>query len=110
MFPLPKLTPELSRVLCYRVTKTDAKSLCIDSQIKRNEMMWNWLFDMDALTLSNVWIFDLVNMDSMAYWSHINMSFLKKVLKISLVIRNNSDYKHHTYKILVLIYVLYINT
>lgn len=84
MFPLPKLTPNLNRVLCYRIASTDAKSICTDSQLKRNEMMWNWLFDEDALTYSDVWIFDLTHMDSMAMWAHFNLSFMKKVLKISL--------------------------
>lgn len=86
MFPLPKLTPDLNRVLCYRMATTDAKAFCPDNQMKRNEMMWNWLFDEDALTYSDVWIFDLTNMDSMALWAHFNISFMKKVLKINMVI------------------------
>jgi len=86
MFPLPKLTPEFHRVLCYRMTTTDAKAFCPDSQLKRNELMWNWLFDQDALTLGDVWIFDLTNMDSMAQWAHLNLSFMKKILKINMVI------------------------
>jgi hypothetical protein len=85
MFPLPKLTPDLNRVLCYRMATTDAKAFCPDNQLKRNEMMWNLLFDEDELTLGNVWIFDLTNMDTMAQWAHFNMNFMKKVLKISLV-------------------------
>ncbi|VVC37055.1 Cellular retinaldehyde binding/alpha-tocopherol transport,CRAL/TRIO, N-terminal domain,CRAL-TRIO lipid [Cinara cedri] len=84
MFPLPKLTPDLSRVLCYRMATTDAKAFCMDSQLKRNEMIWNWCFEKDPLTLSNVWIFDLTNMDTMAQWAHFNISFMKRVLKINL--------------------------
>ncbi|XP_060877757.1 uncharacterized protein LOC132950356 [Metopolophium dirhodum] len=84
MFPLPKLTPEFHRVLCYRMATTDAKAFCPDSQLKRNELMWNWLFDEDALTLGDIWIFDLTNMDSMAQWAHFNLSFMKKILKINM--------------------------
>lgn len=86
MFPLPKLTDDYNRVLCYRIATTDAKIFCPDFTLKRNELMWNWLFDEDELTLGDVWIFDLTNMDSLAQWAHFNMSFMKKVLKISMVI------------------------
>lgn len=85
MFPLPKLTPDLSRVFCYQMATTDAKAYCTDSQLKRNEMMWNWCFEKDPLTLSAVWIFDLTNMDTMAQWAHFNISFMKKIFKISMV-------------------------
>jgi len=88
MFPLPKLTPEFHRVLCYRMSTTNAKLFCPDSQLKRNELMWNWLFDEDALMLGVIWIFDLTNMDSMAQWAHFNLSFMKKVLKLNLVIKS----------------------
>ncbi|XP_015378749.1 PREDICTED: alpha-tocopherol transfer protein-like [Diuraphis noxia] len=84
MFPLPKLTPDFYRVLCYQMTTTDAKAFCPDNQLKRNELMWNWLFDEDALTLGDIWIFDLTNMDSMAQWAHFNLSFMKKILKINM--------------------------
>lgn len=85
MFPLPKLTEDLSRVLCYRMITKDAKSFCPDFQMKRNEIMWNWLFSQDALTLNNVWIFDIGNMDSLAMWAHFNLNFMKKILKTSMV-------------------------
>lgn len=98
MFPLPKLTPDLNRVLCYRMATTDAKAFCPDSQLKRNEMMWNWLFDEDELTYSNVWIFDLTNMDSIAIWAHFNLSFMKKILKISMVIIQNLNIYDMTFK------------
>lgn len=84
MFPLPKLTPEFHRVLCYQVASTNAKAFCPDSQMKRNEMMWNWLFNEDSLTLGDIWIFDLTNLDSMAQWAHFNINFMKKILKINL--------------------------
>lgn len=84
MFPLPKLSEDLSRVLCYRMMTNDSKSFCTDFQMKRNEMMWNWLFSQDALTLNNVWIFDIENMDSLAIWGHFNLNFMKKVLKTSM--------------------------
>ncbi|XP_050443300.1 alpha-tocopherol transfer protein-like [Adelges cooleyi] len=84
MFPLPKLTPELNRVLCYRMASTDARDLVLDEQLKRNEMMWSWLFDYDPLTLGDVWIFDLTHMDTMAHWAQFNVAFMKKLLKISL--------------------------
>lgn len=98
MFPLPKLTPDLNRVLCYRMATTDAKAFCPDSQLKRNEMMWNWLFDEDELTYSNIWIFDLTNMDSIAIWAHFNLSFMKKILKISMVIIQNLNIYDMTFK------------
>ncbi|XP_060853781.1 alpha-tocopherol transfer protein-like isoform X2 [Rhopalosiphum padi] len=84
MFPLPKLTADFHRVLCYRMATTNAKEFCPDSQLKRNEMMWNWLFDEDELTLGDIWIFDLTNMESMAQWAHFNLSFMKKILKINM--------------------------
>jgi len=65
---------------------TNAKEFCPDSQLKRNEMMWNWLFDEDELTLGDIWIFDLTNMESMTQWAHFNLSFMKKILKINMVI------------------------
>jgi len=68
------------------MTTTDAKAFCPDNQLKRNELMWNWLFDEDELTLGDVWIFDLTNMESMAQWAHFNLSFMKKILKINMVI------------------------
>jgi len=64
---------------------TDAKAFFADSQLKRNELMWNWLFDEDTLTLGDVWIFDLTNMDTIAQWAHFNLSFMKKILKINMV-------------------------
>jgi len=64
---------------------TDPKAFYTDSQLKRNELMWNWLFNEDTLTLGDVWIFDLTNMDSMAQWAHFNLSFMKKILKINMV-------------------------
>ncbi|KAE9537286.1 hypothetical protein AGLY_006309 [Aphis glycines] len=84
MFPLPKLTPDFHRVLCYRMATTDAKAFCPDNQLKRNEMMWNWLFDEDELTLGDIWVFDLTNMNSMAQWAPFNLSFMKKILKINM--------------------------